>query len=106
MDQNNEQKCKAYERGPTAHDMGKETNASNLRAYLKPYSGENLNKCNQCDYSSYQMGHLRTHLKFHSGEKLNKCNQCDYATLHAHNLRRHLQTHSGWKAKQMQWVWL
>ena len=45
------------------------------------------NKCNQCDYASYQAGDLRRHLKTHLGEKSSKCNLCDYATYHAGDLK-------------------
>ena len=38
------------------------------------YEGEKSNKCNQCDFVSFQAGNLRRHLKTHSGEKLIKCN--------------------------------
>ena len=31
--------------------------------------GKRLNKCNQCDYSSFRTGHFKVHLKIHSGEK-------------------------------------
>ena len=62
-------------------------------------NGQNItiNKCNQCKYTSSNVGHLRTHLKTHSGEKTNKCNQCDYASSHAGDLRTHLKMHSGEK---------
>ena len=33
----------------------------------------------------------------HSGEKSNKCNQCDYVSFEASNLRRHLEMHCGEK---------
>ena len=36
-------------------------------------------------------------LKIHREEKSNKCNQCDYASYQEGNLRRHLKTHSGGK---------
>ena len=49
------------------------------------------NKCNQCDYASFQTGNLKKHLKTHSGEKSNKCNQCDFASYEKGNLRTHLK---------------
>ena len=71
---------------------------STLRTYLKRYSGEKSNKCNQCDFASSRAGDLRRHLKTHIiGEKSNKCNQCDFASTQAGDLRRHLKTHSGEK---------
>ena len=98
MDQNIEQRCKAYVKVP----MGKETNngevscqATQLREHFVIHSGEKSNKGNQCDYASSRAGHLRKHLKMHSGEKPNKCNQCDYASSEAGKLRRHLKKHSG-----------
>ena len=45
--------------------------------HFKTHSGENSNKCNQCDFASIQAVSLRKHLKTHSGEKSNKCNQYD-----------------------------
>ena len=38
-----------------------------------------INKCNRCDYVSFQAGNLRQQLKTHSGEKSSKCIQCDFA---------------------------
>ena len=55
------------------------------------------NKCNQCDYESFQAGNLRQHFITHSGERSNKCDQCDYASSDADHLRTHLKTHSGEK---------
>ena len=52
---------------------------------------EKSDKCNQCNFASYQTGNLRTHLKMHIGEKSNKCNQCDYASSYASTLRAHLK---------------
>ena len=68
--------------------------ASNLTKHLNTHNGGKLNKCNQCDFASFQAGNLKTHLKIHSGEKSNKCTQCDYASSRAGDLRRHLKTHS------------
>ena len=67
--------------------------AGNLRTQLKKHNGENLNKCNQCDYASSQAHHLKRHLKAHSGEKSYKCKQCDYASSDQGNLRKHVKTH-------------
>ena len=64
------------------------------------YEGEKSNKCNQCDFVSFQAGNLRRHLKTHSGEKLNKCNKCDYASSRVGDLRKHLKTHSGEKSNK------
>ena len=50
--------------------------------------------CNQCEFTSSQVGTFETHLKTHSGEKSNKCSQCNYASYGASNLKRHLKTHS------------
>ena len=58
-------------------------------------------KCNQCDFASFQAGDLRKHIKIHSGEKANKCNQCDFASSQASNLRTHLKTHSGDKSDKI-----
>ena len=74
--------------------------SNKFQTYLKAQSGENSNKCNQCDFASSEAGHLRTHLKTHNGEKSNKCKQCDYASSQADNLRRHLKTHSGEKSNK------
>ena len=35
---------------------------------MKTHSGENSNKCNQCDFASSQAGNLKKHMKTHSGE--------------------------------------
>ena len=51
--------------------------AGDLRRHLKSHSGDNSNKCNQCDYTSPCAYNLRAHLKTHSGEKPNNCNQCN-----------------------------
>ena len=74
---------------------------STLRPHLKTHSGDKSKKCNQCEYTSSQSGDLREHLKTHTGEKTNQCNQCDYTSSCTGNLRAHLKTHSG-ENKQMQ----
>ena len=71
-----------------------------LRTHLTTHSGEKSEKCNQCDYASFQAGDLRIHLKMHTGEKSNKCNQCDYASSRASDSRTHLKTHSGEKSNK------
>ena len=63
---------------------------------MKTHAGENLFKCNQCDYAS--VGDLREQFKMHSGKKSHKCNQCDYASIQAGDLREHLKTHPGKKS--------
>ena len=67
---------------------------------MKIHSGEKSNKCNQCDYASYQAGDLMRHLKIHSGEKFNKCSQCEFASSRTDKLKTHLKTHSGEKTKK------
>ena len=52
------------------HQSSIDVNSVKEQTYKDP-----TNKCNQCDYASFQAGHLREHLKTHSGEKSNKCNQ-------------------------------
>ena len=49
--------------------------ASNLTKHLNTHNGGKLNKCNQCDYASFQAVNLKKRLKTHSWEKSNKCNQ-------------------------------
>ena len=75
--------------------------SNKFQIHLKAQSGENSNKCNQCDFASSEAGHLRTHLKTHIiGENSNKCNQCDFASTQGGDLRRHLKTHSGEKSSK------
>ena len=74
------------------------SNKKTGNVHMKTYSGEKLNKCNQCDFTSSRADNLRRHMKIHSGEKSNKCNQGEFASSRADNLRRHLKTHSGEKS--------
>ena len=39
-----------------------------------------------------QASNLTKHLNTHNGGKLNKCNQCDYASFQAVNLKKRLKT--------------
>ena len=55
------------------------SNKKTGNVHMKTHSGEKLNKCNKCDFTSSLAGNLRRHLKTHSGEKSNKCNQRDFA---------------------------
>ena len=61
---------------------------------MKIHSGEKSNKCNQCDFASYETANLMKHLTTHSGEKSCKCNQCDFACSDPSSLSRHLGTHT------------
>ena len=63
------------------------------------------NKCNQCEYASFQAGSLKKHLKRHHADKVNKCNQCDFAYSGVSQLRKHFNTHVQERPK-MQPVWL
>ena len=40
-----------------------------MRTHLKTHNEEKSQKCNQCDYASYEAGNLKTHLKRHIDEK-------------------------------------
>ena len=65
---------------------------------MRTHSGERPNKCNQCDYASFQKKHLKVHIKTHNSKKSNRCNRCDYASFQASNLRRHSRIHTGVKS--------
>ena len=62
--------------------------------HMKRKGGENTNKCDQCDYSSYEACTLKVHMKMHSKEKSNKCSQWEYASSWASALRTHMKIHS------------
>ena len=57
------------------------------------HSGEKSNKCNQCDFESFQAGDLKKHLKLHSEEKAYKCKECDFAFSMQSNLNKHIEKH-------------
>ena len=67
--------------------------------HFKTHSGENSNKCNQCDFASIQAVSLRKHLKTHSGEKSNKCNQS------SHNESFHVfESEWLWTVRAYKWI--
>ena len=61
--------------------------ASNLRIHFKTHTREKFKKF---DFVSSHADNLRKHLKTRSGEKLNKCNQCDFASYQAETLRKRI----------------
>ena len=77
MDKNLEPQSKASERDPigTKKDHGLKSKmyfgADTLRRHVQGHNEEKLNKCNQCDFATFQAGHLRRHLKTHSGKNSN-----------------------------------
>ena len=60
------------------------------------HCGEKSNKCEQCDFASFDAGSLRRYLKIHSG-KISKCNLCEFASKKASYLRAYLKRHNGEK---------
>ena len=71
------------------------TNETSGTANRLIHSGEKLNKCDHCNYSSSRADHLRMHMKIHSGERLNACSQqCEFSSSRADKLTRHLRTHN------------
>ncbi|GBP91924.1 Zinc finger protein 700 [Eumeta japonica] len=59
--------------------------------------GENLYRCEHCDYSSSKIRNLKRHMRTHSGVKPYKCRHCDYRTSQTWNLKVHMRTHTGEK---------
>ena len=57
---------------------------------MKTHTGKKPNKCNQCDYASYEAVGLRNHLsKIHGGEKTKKGSKCDYVSSEASHFEMH-----------------
>ena len=47
-----------------------------------------------------QAGSFKKHVLMHGGEELIKCNQCDFATFNAGNFMKHFKTQGEEKAKK------
>ena len=68
-----------------------------LKEHFLTHSGEQPNKCTQCNYASSRASALKFHMKMHSLEKPNQCKWCDYLSITKSGLIKHLLTHSGEK---------
>ena len=54
-------------------DLGKDYLDMNIPSRVLKYrKEEKSNKCNQCDYASFQAGGLKQHFERHSGDKIKK----------------------------------
>ena len=69
--------------------------AWSLKSHLLTHTGEKLQKCRQCNYSTNHLSGLREHIMKHTGEKPYKCNQCNYSSKHSTHVKYHNRTHSG-----------
>ena len=68
---------------------------------LKTHNGEKSNKCDQCEFTSFQTDNLWRHLKKAQLKKSNKCNQYNFVSIQANNLRRHFKNAQWRKIKQV-----